>query len=597
MIRVLRFGGWFVAIGMCLSLAAGPARAEEFTTPAERSDYRRTATFDESVDYFQRLEKASDLVKVTQFGTSPQGRALHLVIVSRDRAFTPEAAKKTGKVLFLIQNSIHAGEMDGTDACLALVRDIVITKERAALLDSVILLIIPIFNVDGHENTIRYTRPNQGGPENAGFRATAQFLNLNRDYMKADAPEMRAWLGMWLEWMPDIFVDDHISDGADWQYPICYNVPIHPNTPETIREWTRTLFNPDVKSQVEKAGFKTFPYAFLRGTTLQGGVSTFVDSPRLSTGYTMLWNRPGILLEMHSLKDFRTRVLGNHAFLVAMLNNLNHNAGSLKRAIATADSQTASGLTEPYPLSFRPDGDSVMIDFAGYEYDTAHSMATDGRYPKYRHDKPRVWRIPYFGTFKPRVTVVPPRAYLIPREWDEQINRLRVHGIRLDSLLQPLTAKVELTYLDSLKWSTSPYEGRMQPRYRCVVHDTMVTFPAGTIVVDLRQPGAKVAIQALEPQGYDSWAAWGFWNTIFERKEYIEDYVIDPLADSMLAADAELKADFESRLKSDTAFAKDVDARRRYFYERSHFAETQVNWYPVVRLMGALPPVAPLTPR
>ncbi len=594
MIRFPRLCGRLLATGIVIAMTAGGVRSEDFATPAERSNYRLAATFDETFDYFQRLEKASPWVKVTQFGVSPQGRALHLVIVSKDRAFTPEAARKTGKVLFLIQNSIHAGEMDGTDASLALVRDIVVTKERARLLDSVILLVIPIFNVDGHENRTRYTRPNQGGPENAGFRATAQFLNLNRDYMKADAPEMRAWLAMWQQWMPDIYIDDHISDGADWQYPICYNAPIQPNAPEVIREWTRTLFDPDVKAQVEKAGFKTFPYAFMRGRTMQSGFSTFVDSPRLSTGYTMLWNRPGVLLEMHSLKDFRTRVLGNYAFLVAMLDNLNRTASSLKKVISTADAQTAAGLTEPYPLSFRPDGDSVVIDFAGFEYDTAHSVATDGEYPKYRHDKPKVWRVPYFGTFKPRVTIAPPRAYLIPREWQEQIDRLRVHGIRLDSLIQPLTAKVELNYLDSLKWSPAPYESRMQPRYRCVVRDTTVTYPAGTIVVDLHQPGAKVAMQALEPQGYDSWVAWGFWNTIFERKEYIEDYVIDPLADSMLAADARLRADFESRVKSDTAFAKNVDARRQYFYERSQYAETQVNWYPVARLMGTLPPVAPL---
>jgi hypothetical protein len=586
-----------LSIGIVLIFDVTAALAADFTTPAERAQYQRTATYDETVDYFQRLEKASGWVKLTQFGTSPQGRALNLVIVSSDKAFTPEKARKTGKVILLVQNSIHAGEVDGTDASMALVRDIAVTKERATLLDSVILLIIPIFNVDGHENTARFTRPNQDGPENAGFRATAQLLNLNRDYLKADTPEMRAWLAMWHQWMPDFFVDDHISDGADWQYTVCYTVPVHPNAPESIREWTRTIYDPDVKGQVERAGYKTFPYAFLRGGNLQAGVSTYVDSPRLSTGYTILWNRPGVLIEMHSLKDFRTRVLGNYAMLAATLDNLNHNATSLKRAIAQADSQTAAGLTDAYPLSFRPDGDSVMVDFAGYEYDTLHSDATDGRYPRYRHDKPRTWRIPYFGTFKPRVTVVPPRAYLIPCEWNEQIDRLHLHGIHLDSLTGPLTAKVERYYLDSLKWSPAPYENHIQPRYRAVVHETTMTFPSGTVIVDLHQPGAKVAIQALEPQGSDSWVAWGLWNTIFERKEYIEDYVIDPLADSMLTADPKLKADFDSRLKSDTTFAKSVDARRQFFYERSRFAETQVNWYPVARLLDSIPVVTPINVR
>ena len=586
-----------LSIVIVVILCAAAALAADFSTPAERSQYRRTATYDEAVDYFQRLEKASGWVKLTRFGTSPQGRALHLVIVSSEKAFTPEAARKSGKVIMLVQNSIHAGEMDGTDASMALVRDIAVTKERAAFLDSVILLVIPIFNTDGHENTSHYTRPNQDGPENAGFRATAQLLNLNRDYMKADTPEMRAWIAMWQRWMPDFFVDDHISDGGDWQYTVAYTVPWHPNAPESIREWTRSIYDSNVKRQVEKAGYKTFPYAFLRGNNLHSGVATYVDSPRLSTGYTILWNRPGVLVEMHSLKDFRTRVLGNYAMLAATLDNLNHNATSLKQAIARADSQTVAGLTDPYPLSFRPDGDSVMVDFAGYEFDTLHSDATGGQYPKYRRDKPQVWRIPYFGTFKPRVTVLPPRAYLIPREWGEQIERLRLHGIHLDTLTGSLTAKVELYYLDSLKWSSAPYENHLQPRYRAVVHETTATFPAGTVVVDLHQLVAKVAIQALEPQGQDSWVAWGLWNTIFERKEYIEDYVIDPLADSMLATDPKLKAEFDTRMKSDTTFAKSTEARREFFYGRSRFAETQVGWYPVARLLGSMPAVAPMDAR
>lgn len=582
---------WMLMLAVVFAVEASAA---DFTTPAERSQYRRTASYDEVLEYFQRLEKASSWVKLTRFGTTPQGRALNLVIVSKDQAFTPEAARKTGKPIMLVQNSIHAGEMDGTDASMALIRDIAITKEHAAFLDSVILLVIPIFNVDGHENTTRYTRSNQDGPENAGFRATAQFFNLNRDYIKADTPEMRDWLALWRSWMPDFFVDDHISDGTDWQYTVSYSMPWQPNAPEPIREWTRTLFGPDVIRQVENAGYKTFPYAFQRGEKIEDGMMTYVDSPRLSTGYTMLWNRPGVLIEMHSLKSFRARVLGNYAVLAAMLTNLNHNAASLKRAIAQADSLTLAGPTSPYPFSYEPDGDSVMVDYAAYETDTAQGTATGGRYSRFHHDKPRVWKVPFFGTFKPKMTVIPPRAYLIPREWHEQIDRLRHHGIRLDTLTQPLTGKIERYYLDSVKWSPSSYEGHIQLRYRCVVHDTTMTYPAGTVVVDLHQLGAKVAMQALEPQSPDSWVAWGFWNTLFERKEYIEDYVIDPLADSMLAADPKLKAEFDNRLKSDTTFAKSTEARRAFFYRRSRFAETQVGWYPVARLMGAFPSVAPL---
>ncbi len=590
-IPFLKFAGlvWIAAIALTC-----PAGAADFTTPAEMSGYRRTATYDETVAWFRQAERASDWIKVTQFGTSPQGRAMHLVVVSQEKAFTPEAAKQSGKVIVLIQNGIHAGEIDGKDASMALVRDIAITKERASLLDSVILLIIPIFNVDGHENTARYTRANQDGPENAGFRATAQLFNLNRDYMKADTPEMCAWLALWQRWMPDFFVDDHITDGADWQYTVTYTMPWHPNAPASIREWTRSVYDPDVNRQVEKAGYKICPYVFLRGDDMKSGITTFVDIPRFSTGYTILWNRPGLLVEMHMLKDFKTRVRGNYTMLTATLDNLNRYATSLKRAITQADSETVAGLSAPYPLSFAPDSSAVMMDFYGYDFDTVHSEASGRYYVRYHRDRPRTYRVPYYGTFQPKITVVPPRAYLIPKEWTGQIDRLRRHGIVLDTLVQPLTAKVEWYYLDSVTWSTAPFEDHVQPRYRSIVHETTATFPAGTVVVDLHQRGAKVAIQALEPQGPDSWVAWGLWNTIFERKEYIEDYVIDPLADSLLAASAAVKSEFDARVKTDTLFAKSPGARRAFFYERSGFAETQMNWYPVVRLMGALPRVAPL---
>lgn len=566
--------------------------AADFETVAERTGYRFTATYDETVEYFCRLDSASAWIELQEYGVSPQGRTMHVAVISKDRAFDPESAHRTGKVIMLIQNGIHSGEIDGKDACMALLRDIAITRERESLLDSVILLVIPIFNLDGHENNERFTRANQFGPENAGFRATSQILNLNRDYLKADAPEMRAWLQLWRKWMPDYFVDDHVTDGADWQYTITYTTAWHPNSAPEIRRWAAEHYDPFVNARVRELGFKMFPYAGpRRGDSLESGVMTFVDIPRFSTGYTTLWNRPGLLVEMHSLKEYRPRVLGNYAMLVASIESLSRSRTALKAAIRQADSITLAGLREPVPLTFEPDGDSVMVDFEGYEYELARSEITGGTHIRWDTTRPRTYHIPYFGTFRPRASVMPPRAYLIPRQWMDQVERLRLHGIRIDTLIAPFTGTVAMYRLDSVKWAASSFEGHVRPSFKPVVRETTATFPSGTFVIDMRQPGAKVALQALEPGAPDSYVAWGLWNTIFEQKEYIEDYMIDPLAEKMYRENAALRAEFDARRAADTAFARDTRAKRDFFYKRSTYSEPQLGHYPVARLMSALPTV------
>lgn len=585
---------WLSLVFACALSVGRLAHADDFATIAERSDYRLTASYNETVAYARKLDSASSWVHLDTFGVSPQGRSLVYLVASKDGAFTPAAARATGKTVVLVQNGIHAGEIAGKEACFALLRDMVINKSKAALLDNVIFVVIPIFNVDGHENNARDTRTNQEGPENAGFRVTAQLYNLNRDYLKADAPEMRAWLRLWQAWLPDFFIDDHITDGMDWQYAISYTIPWFQNDAPQIVAWTRDQFEPDVLQRVEASGYHMFPYAYTMGRTVLSGLGTFVYPPRFSNGYTALWNRAGMLIEIHSLKDFRTRVLSNYATLVAVLENLNKTGAALQRAIAAADSITVAGLTDPYPLTFKSMDDSVMVDYLGYEFDTVSSAITNGDYIHYDRNRPKTYRLPYKNRFAPDITVTPPCAYLIPREWTDQAERLKWQGITLDTLTAPFTTAVERYHFDSVKWATEPYEGHFRAQYQVTTQETTLTFPTGTVVVDMQQPAAKVAMHQLEPQAPDALVRWGYWDQIFEQKEYIEDYTVDPLAEEMLARDPDLKAEFEARLAADTAFANSPRARRSFFFRRSPYFETQLNWYPVVRFMGQLPEVAPL---
>jgi hypothetical protein len=582
----------FSALAIIMS-GAPVFSADDFLTVAERNDFRITSSYSETVDFYERLEDASPFAKMTVFGQTPQRRDLHCLIVSADKAFTPEAAKRTGKVTILIQNGIHSGEIDGKDASMILLREILISKERASLLDSVIILMIPIFNADGHENNDRYTRSNQYGPDNAGFRTTAQRYNLNRDYMKIDSPEMRAWVKLWTTWMPDFFIDNHVTDGHDWQYVLTYTMPWHPNAASQVRDWTNSVFDPYFIPRCTELGFPPFPYAFPLRDHPNKGIGTFVDIPRFSTGYAALWNRPGLLIEMHSLKEYKPRVMGNHAAMVAVLEVLNRQSSGLKKAITAADAELTSGALASQPLTYEATGDSTFETVLNYRVAMDSSAVTGGQYARWDHGQPQTDTVPYFGSFRAKKSVVPPRAYLIPREWSEIIDRLRWHGVKMDTLTSAATLSVELYQLDSVKFAGESFEGRVGVSYKTAVRDTTLTYPAGTVVVNTRQPAGKVAMQALEPDGPDSFLSWGFLNTILEQKEYGEGYVIDPLADSLYAHNAEIRADFDARLASDTSFAKSTSAKRDFFYKRSRFAEGGLNWYPITRVTIDLPKTLP----
>jgi hypothetical protein len=404
---------------------------------------------------------------------------------------------------------------------------------------------------------------------------------------------MQAWVRLWTTWMPDFFIDNHVTDGHDWQYVISYSMPWHPNAAEQIRDWTNNIFDPYFKSRCAELGFPPFPYAFPLRDHPNQGVGTFVETPRFSTGYTALWNRPGLLLELHSLKEYEPRVRGNLAAMVAVLEILNHHAFALKRAIADADAQLTSGALESVPLSFEATGDSTFVTLLNYPFTMDSSAVTGGKHMRWDHSRPSTDTVPYFGSFRPKKSIVPPRAYLIPREWTDIIERLRGHGVKLDTLTQAVELPVEMYRLDSVKFADESFEGRVRVSFKARLHDTTMTYPAGTVVIDTRQPAAKVVIQSLEPEGPDSFLSWGFLNTVLEQKEYGEGYIVDPLADSMYANDSEIRAAFDSRVASDSSFAKSTSAKRDFFYKRSRFAEAGLNWYPVARATGDVPNTHP----
>ena len=567
---------------LLLLLLCGPVLAAE-PAPSERTGYVQTPDYAATLDYLAGLAKSSDWIHIDTFGTTPLGRPMTSVIVSRDKAFTPERARKAGKLVLLIQNGIHSGEIDGKDACLELIRDLAVTREKAKLLEQVILVIVPVFNIDGHELRSPYNRINQNGPAVMGFRATSQNFNLNRDYMKVDAPEMRAWVGLWNRWDPDLLVDNHVTDGADFQYAVTYTITRHGNSDRSIAAWGQDVFIPAMTARMKELGEPIFPYFGTRETSVRSGITDWVEAPRFSTGYAGVRNRPGLLVEMHMLKDYKRRVRGNYLMMVALLELLNARGKDLQNAIRQADQASLAGTDSVVALGFTRTDEADTVDFLGFEYDSVKSEITEGWWIRYDTTRPITMRLPYFGRMRTSVEVTRPWAYIIPPQWTDVIARLEVHGVEMQKL-EAQELEVERYRLHHVSWDARSFEGHHPVTCSATVERARVRIERGSLLVPTLQKRSRLVVHALEPQAPDAFLKWGFFDTILEQKEYAEDYAAESLAVAMLAERPGLRQTYDSLVAADTAFAKNPESRRDFFYKRSPWAEPMFNVYPVVRL-------------
>ncbi len=556
----------------------------EWLTKAEKTQFRETSRYFETLEFIHKLEKHSEYVKIISIGQSGEGRDIPLIIISKDKLFKPLAAFNSDKVVVLIQNCIHSGEVEGKDASLMLIRDILIAERYNGLLDNIILLILPIYNPDGHERFGPFNRINQNGPDEMGWRTNATNLNLNRDYIKADAPETKAFLKLFNTWKPDLFIDIHTTNGADYQYAVTYAIDNNINVAPVVRNWVNTNFLGNILPKMEKIGYPLAPYVwFLDNKIPAKGMYGGIAPPRLANSFVTLHNRPGLLIETHMLKDYKTRVEATYYFLQTIFENLNSDPKSIKQAVREADEQTVKGFGNNFPLTFESTGVPDTIDFLSFESKIDSSAISGSEWIQWT-DKPINIKVPWFRNVKIVKSINPPIAYLIPKQWKEVTELLLLHGLDIEVLSTPMELEVEKVRFVNPKWQERPYEGRLPVTYSVENFIEKQLFPEGTIVVYLNQRTAKVAIHLLEPEGPDALVAWGFFNPIFEQKEYVENYVAEKLARDMLAADESLKIEFEEKLKSDTTFAKNPVARLNFFYQRSPYRDKNMNVYPITRL-------------
>lgn len=454
----------------------------EWQTHAETTNYRETPNYHDSIAFAKKLDAASPLIRYTSFGRSGEGRELPLLIASEGDTFTPAAARKAGKAIVLIQACIHSGEPDGKDAGFALLRDIAITKTQSRLLQNVVVLFIPIYNTDGHERASPFNRINQNGPTDMGWRATTTNQNLNRDYMKADTPETRAWLALWNEWNPDLFIDCHVTDGADYRYNITYHFEHHDGIAPSVLAWQRKVMDGEVLPATEKAGNVVSWYLeFADNRDFGRGIRDFNGSPRFSTGYVPLRNRAAVLIETHMIKDYRSRVIGTYDLLRFTLAEVSRDPQSLLDAVCLADEQTA-GKGRPddagrkLPIDFELTDKTIPYQLKALEYRTEPSDVS-GDVRVIFGTEPLDVTVPMYNTFRVSKEVTWPLYYIVPPQWKEVMAVLRAHGLRLQPAPEATTIAIESYRFSEVKWPAGPFEGRFMPNFKTELISERRTFP------------------------------------------------------------------------------------------------------------------------
>jgi hypothetical protein len=579
----------FLGFGLIPGLAA-PVAAADWTTPAEATQFRTTPSYADTLAYLKRLEEAAPgKIKLQTFGVSPQGRPMVAVIANAHGVFTPEGARTAKLPVVLVQAGIHPGEIEGKDAGLMLLRDFAAAGKVSHLLDHVVLVFIPVFSVDGHENSSPYNRINQNGPDSMGFRGQSQYLNLNRDYIKADAPEMRAWLALWQHWRPDFLTDIHTTDGADYQYDLTWYLEDPGKLDSAVSNWQQKAMAAVVPLYEKRGHLASIYLEFKDGRDPRQGIVNFGSGPRFSTGYAALQNRPALLIETHMLKPYAVRVRGAHDLVALLLEHIGRDPAALLAATAKADADTiarARNSAARIALTFKADPASTPYALKAYAFAQSHSDVSGGNWIQYDPGKPVTLEIPNRNRLLPDISIAPPAAYVVPAQWASVIARLRAHGIAYRQIDHAVTVDAQGYQLDNPKWSDRPFEGHLMLRDVTITsvprHEVL---PIGSAIVPMDQPGANVAVELLEPDAPDSLLRWGMLNAIFEIKEYGEPRVLERLARDMMSKDAALKAEFARKLKIDAVFAANPQARLNFFFQRSPWYKVQrAGAYPVLRL-------------
>jgi hypothetical protein len=564
---------------LALALAAPP---DALLTTAERSGFARTGRYEEAVHLCRALAKARPAsARCLEFGRTPEGRPLVALVASAEGRLTPARAR--GRPVVLFQGGIHAGEMDGKDAGLIALRELLERGSKGPL-GKVVAILVPVLNADGHERFGPNQRPNQAGPEETGWRTTARNLNLNRDYAKAEAPETQAVLRLLGEWDPVVYADLHVTDGTVLQHDVAVLVEPTLEGPEPLRAEARKLQAALLERLAGHRPLGFYPDFILPGDPASG-LAAAVAPPRFATGYRAVRYRIGVHLEAHSWKDYRTRVEACQDFVRALLELAAAEGQRWMAAAREADGAGARLAGRDVPLAYKAGARQETAEVLGYAWRREPSPVTGRPVTIYERAAPETWRIPFFPEVEPSLVVKVPKAgYLVPAAHAAWVaDKLRVHGIAFRELGEARGREVLAFRVAEVKIAPAPLEGRQTVEARGEWRPERRGWERGSLFVPVAQPRARLAVHLLEPRGPDSLLSWGFFNAHLERKEHVEEYVLEPYARMLLAEEPGLRAEFQRRLAA-PAFASDAEARLEFFARRHPSWDERLGLYPVYRL-------------
>ena len=574
---------FLLALLLSCTLTAHPIVDSLLITPFERSDGRQTATYAETWNFYTMLLATyPSTIMIGDVGMTDIGYPLRCVYYSKDKDFNKDNWKRNNKIVILINNDIHAGEPDGVDASMMLLRDAASGKIDVPA--NVVLVVMPMYNVGGALNRNNYSRANQNGPESYGFRGNAKYLDLNRDFTKCDAAETIGMEELFARVTPDIFIDNHVSDGADYQYTMTLLASQHDKVGGETGAYMYRTFTPLLYQDMKARGMEMVPYVNDFDNTPDKGWREFFESPRYSSGYASLFHIMAYVPETHMLKPFKDRVNATYALMQSFIKTASAHAAEIKQV--RANDAAALLKQKEFPLDWKVDTTRYdTVQFKGYE--AVHKESEVSGQPRlfYDHSKPYTKAVPFYDHYVPSKTVTAPRAYIIPKQWVPVISILRSNGVHITRLNRDSNIVVTAYHIENYETLPHPYEKHyLHKNVQVTPTNVNMHFSEGDYFVWLNQPAKRYLIETLEPTATDAFFAWNFFDGILQQKEGFSDYVFEDTAATILKNDPKLKALLDEKRKSDPDFAKNADAELDFIYRHSRYLEPGVNRYPVYRL-------------
>ena len=556
--------------------------AQKFQTVFEKGHGNQTPTYHEIIEYYQQLDKASDKLLMKTMGPSDAGFPLHLLLYSNDGKFDPAAWHRQKKVVILFNNGIHPGDPDGVDASMLLLRDLVVGTKKIP--GNVALAFIPVYNIGGCLNRSEFYRVDQNGPEAFGFRGNSQNLDLNRDFIKCDSKEARSFTEIFHYLNPDVFADNHVSDGADYQHVMTLICSQHNKLGGPMGDFMNKQFEPGMYALMKARGYDLVPYVNFFGDTPDNGWPEFFDSPRYSSGYATLWNTFGFTPETHMLKPYDQRVKSTYVLEECFIDFSSRNAAT----IISLREQTAQAAQtqEKFPIAWELDrSQSADLLFKGFTAGRKPSEVSGLPRLYYDRTKPYEKMVKIYNYYKPTIFIQKPTAYVIPQGWWKVVELLRQNKVEMHPLLNDTAIDVQVGYIDDYKTSPRPYEmHHANSDTKLNYRSQKMSFRKGDLYIPMNQVANRFLIEVLEPRGNDSYFAWNFFDAILQQKEGYSNYMFEDKAADYLRSHPDVKAKLEQKRRSDTTFAKSARAQLDFVFENTPYKEPDHLRYPVYRI-------------